>query len=366
MKRIIVALTSMAILAGACAREESNPITNGQGEIAGEVTTESVILQSRLTMGDALVDGDLPGAKGIARFEVATSMEFVDSLTTGWLRATSEHDFIVKAKLDGLDAGTRYYYRLGYGPTEDRTTTGPTRTFKTLDGSTASTEVSFVAVTGMNYHRFHHTPNRAYKGSDKDLGYPALVTILESKPDFFVATGDNVYYDVPYKGRAETAAEMRKKWHEQLVQPRYIDLFAQVPTYWEKDDHDSRYNDSDNTRDAEPSPELGAAIFLEQVPVADPSSSSPVTYRTHRINKLLQIWLTEGRDHVRTAGGSSSMSTIESKLAFSSISAMCLRPSRRRKGFEAAHGHVGALRWLRRDGIRYRWRGPGPMDCRSR
>ena len=177
------------------------------------------------------------------------------------------------------------------------TTTGPTRTFKTLDGPEASTEVSFVAVTGMNYHRFHHAPNRAYTDPDKDLGYPALETILESKPDFFVATGDNVYYDIPYEGRAETAAGMRKKWHEQLVQPRYVDLFAEVPTYWEKDDHDSRYNDSDNTSDAEPSPELGAAIFLEQVPVADPSSSSPVTYRTHRINKLLQIWLTEGRDY---------------------------------------------------------------------
>ena len=297
MKRIIVALASTAILAGACAREESTPITNGQGEIAGEVTTESVILQSRLTIGDELVDGDLPGAEGVARFEVATSTEFADSVTTGWLRATSEHDFIVKAKIDGLDAGARYYYRLGYRFTEDRTTTGPTRTFKTLDGPEASTEVSFVAVTGMDYHRFHHAPNRAYTGPDKDLGYPALETILESKPDFFVATGDNVYYDIPYEGRAETAAGMRKKWHEQLVQPRYVDLFAEVPTYWEKDDHDSRYNDSDNTSDAEPSPELGAAIFLEQVPVADPSSSSPVTYRTHRINKLLQIWLTEGRDY---------------------------------------------------------------------
>jgi alkaline phosphatase/alkaline phosphatase D len=149
----------------------------------------------------------------------------------------------------------------------------------------------------MNYYRFFHHPDRAYTGPDKELGYPALETILDSKPDFFVGTGDNVYYDTPREGRAQTAAAMRKKWHEQFRRPRYIDLFAEVPTYWQKDDHDYRYNDCDNTSDAEPSPELGARIFLEQVPVVDPNNSSPVTYRTHRVNQILQIWLTEGRDH---------------------------------------------------------------------
>jgi len=36
-----------------------------------------------------------------------------------------------------------------------------------------------------------------------------------------------------------------RKWHEQFVQPRFIELFSQVPTYWEKDDHDHRFNDCD-------------------------------------------------------------------------------------------------------------------------
>ncbi len=37
-------------------------VMNGQGEMAGEVTTNSVILQTRLTSVDRLVDGDVPGA----------------------------------------------------------------------------------------------------------------------------------------------------------------------------------------------------------------------------------------------------------------------------------------------------------------
>jgi alkaline phosphatase/alkaline phosphatase D len=91
---------------------------------------------------------------------------------------------------------------------------------------------------------------------------------------------------------------LRRKWHQQLVQPRFAQLFAEVPTYWEKDDHDYRYNDCDNTApDEQPSPELGRRIFREQVPVVDPDDANARTYRTHRVNKDLQIWLTEGRDY---------------------------------------------------------------------
>lgn len=78
---------------------------------------------------------------------------------------------------------------------------------------------------------------------------------------------------------------------------RFIDLFAAVPTYWEKDDHDYRYNDADNTPDTAPLPSLGREIFLEQVPVVDPLDPNPVTYCTHRISQDLQLWLTEARDY---------------------------------------------------------------------
>ena len=55
----------LGLLAG-CGGTAPDPITitNGQGEMAGEVTADSVILQSRLTTGDGLVDGDVPGAPG--------------------------------------------------------------------------------------------------------------------------------------------------------------------------------------------------------------------------------------------------------------------------------------------------------------
>ncbi len=118
---VALVLVAAAHVVVSCDREEPIEIKNGQGEIAGEVTTNSVILQSRLTSGNERVDGDFPGAEGVARFELAASAEFNDPVTTGWLPATAEDDFIIKSKINDLDAGTRYYYRLVFGPNRDRT-----------------------------------------------------------------------------------------------------------------------------------------------------------------------------------------------------------------------------------------------------
>jgi alkaline phosphatase/alkaline phosphatase D len=304
----VVFVVSATIFVLSCAAEELPPITHAQGEMAGEVTASSVILQSRLTTGSnphhgPSLEADVPGAPGVARFELSTDPEFADSFATDWLTAAPEYDFIVKTRVTGLESGTRYYYRLEFGRSIDDTELGPRCTFGTHDGPEVAGEASFVVVTGMNYAPFH----LMYEGEDRQLGYPTLETILDMHPDFFVATGDNVYYDGPsmkssipaeYRRPAATTEEtLRRKWHQQLVQPRFVQLFAEVPTYWEKDDHDYRYNDCDNTGDEPPSLELGKRIFLEQVPVVDPSDPHPKTYRTHRVNRDLQIWLTEGRDY---------------------------------------------------------------------
>ena len=274
-------------------------IDHAQGEMAGEPTQSSIILQSRLTQGKNLIQNDIPGSPGIACFELSENHDFQNSFKTNWTKALPKHDFIIKQKVNNLRCQTRYYYRLLYGRDRNNIKTGNTCTFKTLDSPDAETKITFVVVTGMNYSRFHQgTDSRpAYKGPDKNLGYPALKTILDMQPDFFVGTGDNVYYDSPGKTAAKTQRQLRKKWHEQFIQPRYKKLFAQVPTYWEKDDHDHRYNDCDNTGDRLPTSKLGIQTFIEQLPIVDMAEPEPITYRTYRVNKLLQIWLVEGRDY---------------------------------------------------------------------
>ena len=299
MKYLYLFIISLSLLG--CSSPVGQNIFNAQGEMAGEVTMHGAILQSRLTASDTLVEGDLPGLKGLARFEISGTRDFEIPLRTKWLEALPENDFIVKANVNDLKPGSRYYYRLTYGRDTVRVKTGNINQFTTLGGATSDSPASFVVVTGMNYSFFYHGPKNdgqgAYQGPDRPLGFPALESIHKINPDFITFTGDNVYYDHPKELSASDIADMRKKWHEQFFQPRVKELFSKIPAYWEKDDHDHRYNDSDTTSARQPSHALGVKTFKEQVPVTSPGEQNAVTYRTHRINKHLQIWLVEGRDY---------------------------------------------------------------------
>jgi len=284
----------------------------GQGSMVGEVSQTSAILQTRLTASEKLVDGDVLGLAGLARFEIGITREFKKAKRTPWLKSQSHNDYIVKFKVSDLKPGTRYFYRVIYGANKLNTQKGTVGSFSTLQGVAGTKEVSFVVVTGMNYMSFHYgklgkvdpktkmrTRNlkTSYQGKDKALGFPALETIQKLKPTFFVGTGDNIYYDSHDAMEATTLPQMRQKWHQQFRQPRFIELFSQVPTYWEKDDHDHRFDDSDREGNRPPLSGLGIATFREQVPVVDPLDHKAKTYRTYRINKHLQIWLVEGRDY---------------------------------------------------------------------
>ena len=64
-----------AVVTG-CAEFRFPDITNGQGEMAGEVTMTSVVLQSRLTVGSELVEGDLAGLGAETQFALSTTSCF--------------------------------------------------------------------------------------------------------------------------------------------------------------------------------------------------------------------------------------------------------------------------------------------------
>ena len=201
--------------------------------MAGEVTDSTVILQSRLTQVNQFINGNLPGSPGIARFEIAIEEDFKNVRPTDWIEATSNDDYIIKTKVADLDPGTRYFYRLHYGPSKQNTTLGRTCSFKTLDGPERNSPISFVVVTGMNYAFFHYGTDgrgrRMYTGPDKHLGYPALSTIVEMHPDIFVGTGDNVYYDHPMATRARTQAELRRNGMSSLSRRDLLKYFPKCP-----------------------------------------------------------------------------------------------------------------------------------------
>jgi alkaline phosphatase D len=278
-------------------------IFHAQAELAGEPTAHSVLLQSRLTAiaGPELDDdGDVPGAAGVAAFEWSESPALENARRTQWLRAEAEHDYIVRAALGDLKPGTVYYYRLVYGPTESEFKTGPTRQFKTLPAAGDSRPLAFCMGSCQNYAFFMHGKDgRGASASEQDrrLGYPSYTAMHKLAPDFFIGTGDIVYYDHPAATAAKTLPELRRKWHEQARLPRLVEFFARTPAYWSKDDHDFRFNDADLRGAKLPAPSTGIDVFREQLPIFPAGDRTSPTYRTHRVHTHLQLWFTEGRDY---------------------------------------------------------------------
>ncbi|WP_442508007.1 beta-propeller fold lactonase family protein [Novipirellula sp. SH528] len=275
----------------------------GQGAMAGEVTDTSVLLQTRLTQGTALnPQGDLPGSLGVAGFQWSQSNDFEDASRTPLQSASPEHDFIVRASLTGLNPDTQYFYRTVYGESDAKLDFGLTCSFRTLPGAKVARPVKFVIGSCMNYVKFMHGKAGNASGpltatnADKQLGFPAFASMKKLQPEFFVGTGDIVYYDNPFRV-AKTVEELRRCWHEQFRFPRMIEFLQHVPAYWSKDDHDFRFNDSDPQTNKLPSAETGINMFHEQLPLAPSDAESPSSYRTIRVSRDLQIWLTEGRDY---------------------------------------------------------------------
>jgi alkaline phosphatase/alkaline phosphatase D len=277
-----------------------------QGAMAGEPTSTTVLLQTRLTSisGPTLdADADVPGAAGVVCFEYAANANFTDAQRTDWLKASAASDFIVRAQLTRLRPGQRYYYRPLFGADAQHTQRGRADQFSTLPGVESDRATSFIIGSCMNYMKFMHGkqgkagPAITATEEDKRLGFRVFAAMAELKPDFFVGTGDVVYYDNILHGPARTLPELRKCWHEQFRFPRLIEFFSRTPAYWSKDDHDFRFNESDNETEKLPLPRTGIDMFREQMPIHPQGDRATPTYRTHRVNRDVQVWLTEGRDY---------------------------------------------------------------------
>jgi alkaline phosphatase D len=113
---------------------------------------------------------------------------------------------------------------------------------------------------------------------------------LKRPLDFFIHTGDILYYDKGYL--AKNVEHARRKWNHTFALPLNRDFSAQVPSFFMKDDHDTVSDDSDpNSVYGDLTFKQGIEIFTEQVPMGD------LTYRRIRWGKDLELWLTENRDY---------------------------------------------------------------------
>ncbi|MCX6326838.1 MAG: alkaline phosphatase D family protein [Bacteroidia bacterium] len=228
----------------------------------------------------ANIDGAVPGEHGEARllYKLKKSQDWI---TTKWEAVKPEADFTLQFKIKDLKPAETYEIEV-----QSRSLKGkePSCTikgsFRTASLPETPQPVSFTVVTGTAY------PDR----DSANFGYKIYPQMLKLHPDFFVHTGDIVYYD----RQAKTSALARWHWDQMYSLPSNVEFHRQVASYFIKDDHDTWMNDCYPTMQTRFMGEFtfkqGQEIFLQEAPMGEK------TFRTIRWGKDLQIWLPEGRD----------------------------------------------------------------------
>ena len=229
------------------------------------------------------LEGSAPGASGQVRLRYGTTEDLGDAVETDWVDVSTEHDHTHHFLLTGLEPATVYHYSAETAGPEGRPLHQPLRGyFKTAPPADQYGDVTFTVMTGQKYVSADHP--------DGYMFYEAMAAL---KPKFLVPTGDTVYYDSD-DPRATSIDLARYHWHRMYSYPKAIAFHLRVPGYWEKDDHDTFFNDGWPKQQVDVMGtfnfEEGLRVYREQVPM----SEKP--YRTFRWGKGLQVWFTEGRD----------------------------------------------------------------------
>jgi len=230
------------------------------------------------------VEGAVPGAPGEVRVVYSTPAGKHPEVATKWARVSAERDFTHQFLLEGLHPHTEYVFRVECRASEHAPLGQTLRgRFRTAPSPDEPKRVVFTVVTGQMYaHR---------DCADGFKVYPVMGAL---HPDFFVHTGDILYYDAPMPV-AKNLALARYHWHRMYSLPSLVEFHRKVPSYFMKDDHDTWQNDcwptKRNNKMGDFTFAQGLAVFREQVPMGK------LTYRTVRWGKDLQIWMVEGRDY---------------------------------------------------------------------
>ena len=225
------------------------------------------------------IRGAAIGAAGQTRvrYRIAGSASWQ---ATSWQAVKPESDFTAVFSLSDLHPGTRYEIEV---EARKNSTAAVSSTvnggFVTAPAPTADAGVKFCVMTCQQY-----------EDRDSPDGFKIYPSMLKFAPDFFVNTGDAVYYDHG-PVHALNLDLARYHWARIFSFPTLREFHRQVGSYFQKDDHDTLTDDchpGDRTGDF--AFDDGLRVFQEQTAQGRPP------FRTIRWGKHLQIWLLEGRE----------------------------------------------------------------------
>jgi alkaline phosphatase D len=226
------------------------------------------------------IEGAVIGAIGETRI-VYRKVNGETWQSTAWIAVDAEMDFTRQFTLSRLSPATDYELRVeGRAVGSNTVSSSLDGVFGTAPLPNDPARVVFTSVTGTAY-------------DDQDTpegGFQIHQAMIDLDADFFVHTGDIIYYDA----WAKNVALARWGWARMFSLASKFNFHRTIPTYFMKDDHDVWMDDTWPSQVSSYMGELtfqdGVELFTEQVPMEDR------TYRTFRWGQDVQIWVVEGRD----------------------------------------------------------------------
>ncbi|MEX2513666.1 MAG: alkaline phosphatase D family protein [Cyclobacteriaceae bacterium] len=257
-----------------CAQEKPNPVVHLRRE-----TVFRHPLEFDEDMPIEQMDGAVKGKEGWVK---ASLVHEGVQLSSDWVRATQENDFTIQIPFDNLQPGTKYTIKWEAKTKENGPVTLMEGSFATSPTESEDKELLFVTSTCQYFWSF----------DNDERGFETYDSMKKLHPDFFIHTGDYIYYDKPGP-LAKNLEKAKHKWHAMNGWPSLIDFFRNTPIYMLKDDHDLLDDD------AYPgSGKYGDLTFEDGLRLWElnaPTRNLP--YRTFRWGKHLQVWLVEGREY---------------------------------------------------------------------
>jgi len=305
-----VALTAVGGIAKPrLSRAAERPLIT-HGIQSGDVSIDSAIVWAR---------ADRPSRMHV---EVATTDSFKTIRNATFVDALPESDFTVKALLEGLPAGQDLFYRIRF---QDHSFPDAWSEPQIGHFRTAPTERRSVS--------FVWSGDTGSWGIDETRGgMRTYATMLRSRPDFFIHSGDHIYADIPFPAEralpngetwrnvvteekshiAQTLADFRGNYKYNLSDANLRAFNAEVPMFAQWDDHEVTNDWCPNV-----APWSGYAdrsilklsaracrAFHEFMPMRETLAEAGRIYRKIPYGPLLDVFMLDMRSY-RTALGAS-------------------------------------------------------------
>jgi alkaline phosphatase D len=216
------------------------------------------IISHGVQSGDVSLDSGMVWARADRpsrmMVEVATTDSFRTIHSGTFVDALPETDFTAKALLEGLPPGQDIFYRLHFQNLSSPTISSEPAVgrFRTAPGDRRS--ISFVWSGD--------TAGQGWGIDEARGGMRIYATMLKSRPDFFIHSGDTIYADAPMPAEiqlpdgslwknitieekakpAETLAEFRGNFKYNLLDRNVRAFNAEVPIFVQWDDHEVSNN----------------------------------------------------------------------------------------------------------------------------